>query len=155
MQPRPLALLAALAPLTLTGACSFYGTATHWHGRLDPQGKPVFVKTATNIGINLAVVLPVLGNTTMDEMIDVTTAEIAKMESDGVRVIQTSSENYWYGFPPFTWIITPVITEVSMEYNPSPREFGQMDTDQQAAYARAGGGRQEHAEETIADPPQG
>ena len=70
-----------------------------------------------------------LGDTSIDEMVDVTTAEIARFDSDGVRVIQTTAENYWYGFPPFTWIVTPVITTIAIEYNPSPAEMRAAEVD--------------------------
>jgi hypothetical protein len=43
-----------------------------------------------------------------------------------VRVIQTTSENYWHGFPPFTWFVTPVITDVAVEYEPSPAELAKV-----------------------------
>ena len=112
-----------LALLCLTTACSFYSTASNWNGRVDVDGKPVFVKITTNVGFNLGVIVPVIGNTTIDEMVEITTREIARHNSDGVRVFQTTSENYWYGFPPFTWVLTPVITTVAIEYTPSEREL--------------------------------
>lgn len=110
------------ATLALAG-CSFHSTATHWHGRVGPDGTPIHVKVTTNVGFNLLVVLPFLGNTTIDTMLDVTSAEIADKGSDRLRVIQTGSENYWYGFPPVTWILTPVITDVAIEYQPSAQEL--------------------------------
>lgn len=110
-----------LAPIAC-GACSLHSVATHWNGRVGPDGVPVYVRTVTNIGLNILVVLPVLGNTSMDEMIDESTHAIAAQDSDHVRVIESSSENYWHGFPPLTWILTPVITEVAVEYRPSEAE---------------------------------
>ena len=107
----------------LASGCSFHSVATHWNGRVGPDGHPVYVRNVTNIGINIAVVLPLLGKTTIDEMIDEATLAIAKQDSDHVRVIETSSENYWHGFPPFTWILTPVITTLGVEYRPSEKEL--------------------------------
>ncbi len=115
------AAAAALA-LVATG-CSLHSTATRWNGRTGPDGEPVFVRTTTNIGLNVGVILPVLGSTTIDEMIDESTLSIAEHGSDRVRVFQTTAENYWYGVPPLTWILTPVITEVSVEYRPSAAEL--------------------------------
>jgi hypothetical protein len=114
-------------PLVLLGSsvatgCAFHSTASHWNGRLGPDGVPVFVKATTNVGLNVFVALPLLGNSTIDTMLDETTAEIAKSGSDHVRVIETATENYWYGFPPVTWFVTPVITNVSVEYRPSAQE---------------------------------
>jgi hypothetical protein len=110
------------AASVLLASCAFHSTATHWNGRLDPDGRPVFVKTTTNVGMNLLVLLPLLGNTNIDTMLDATTAAIAEKQGNRVRVIQTSSENYWHGFPPFTWVVTPVITAVAVEYEPSAQE---------------------------------
>ena len=111
-------LLLLLACMSL-GSCTFYSTATHWNGRVGANGKPVFVKSTTNIGFNLAVLIPFLGSTEIDSMINDLTGKIAEENGDTVRVIESGTENYWYGFPPFTWIITPVITNVAADYEPS------------------------------------
>lgn len=123
--------LRSFASLTAlcAASCAFHSTATHWNGRIGPDGVPVFVKATTNVGLNIAIALPLLGNTSIDTMLDETTAEIAKNGSDHVRVIETASENYWHGFPPFTWIFTPVITNVSVEYRPSALEVEQAAKD--------------------------
>lgn len=115
-----------VALLLLTTACSFHSTATHWNGLRDADGKPVFVKTTTNIGFNLLVILPLLGNTSIDSMINETTAEIANEGGDRVRMIQSGSENYWYGTPPITWIVTPVVTDIALEYEPSAAEIAKV-----------------------------
>ena len=114
------AVILAVAPLA--ASCAFHSTATHWNGRVGADGRPIYVKATTNVGVNLFVLLPALGNSTIDAMLDETSAEIAERGSDRLRVIQTSSENYWYGLPPFTWILTPVVTQVSVEYEPSAQE---------------------------------
>ncbi|MEZ6037657.1 MAG: hypothetical protein R3F29_09260 [Planctomycetota bacterium] len=112
-----------LCSLLATTACSFHSTATHWNGMRDADGKPVFVKTTTNIGFNLLIILPILGNTTIDSMLDETTKAIASEGGSRVRVIQSGSENYWYGWSPFTWVITPIVTDVALEYEPSKAAF--------------------------------
>jgi len=110
---------ATLALLLFSTACSFHSTATRWNGMYDADGKPVFVKTTTNVGFNLLVLLPILGNTTIDTMIDETTQEIADEGGNRVRIVQSGAENYWYGWSPFTWIVTPVVTDIVIEYQPS------------------------------------
>lgn len=114
-----------VAALAVMPACSFYSSAVHWNGRVGPDGHPVFVRTSTNLGVNLMVVLPVFGRTSIDEMIDDMTAEIAKKDGDNVRVFESARENYWYGFAPVTWFLTPVITDVSVEYRPSAAEIAE------------------------------
>ena len=109
-----------LALCTILGGCTFSSTATRWHMRMGPNGKPVYVKSHTNVGFNLAIIIPFLGSTSLPVEIDTLTDEIAIEKGDVVRMVESSSENYWYGFPPFTWIITPVITTVTADYEPSP-----------------------------------
>ncbi|MFT4843912.1 MAG: hypothetical protein ACI8UD_003646 [Planctomycetota bacterium] len=113
---------ASIALLFLSTSCAFHSTATHWNGLSDADGKPVFVKTTTNIGFNLLVIVPLFGNTSIDSMLDETTAEIAQEGGDRVRVIQSGTENYWYGWSPFTWIITPIVTDIALEYEPSQEQ---------------------------------
>ncbi len=129
----PLALVLLTVP---TGGCTMHSTATHWNKRVGPDGQPVFVKSSTNVGMNLGIVLPVLGSTTVDRMIDTLTAEIAVEQGDHVRIVQSSAENYWYGFPPFTWIFTPVITTVVSEYRPSPEAQAKAEAEPKAAAGR-------------------
>lgn len=111
----PALALACIAPV----ACTFTSTAKQWHHRVGPNGRPVYIKSHTTIGINLAVVFRVLGATSLPTQIDVLTEDIAEEGGDHVRMIESSSENYWYGFAPFTWIFTPVVTTVAAEYEPA------------------------------------
>ncbi|MCK5944243.1 MAG: hypothetical protein KAI24_19810 [Planctomycetes bacterium] len=121
---------AALALLLLTTACSFHSTATHWNGVLDADGRPVFLKTTTNVGVNLLVVLPLMGNTTIDAMVDETTREIASTGGTRVRTIQSTSTNHSMLYWPFSLVITPVITDVAMEYEPSAEELERVQREQ-------------------------
>lgn len=118
--------LLVTAAASLATGCSLHSTATDWNGVVGMNGQPIHVRTTTNIGLNLGIVLPVLGNTSIGEMIDESTAEIARTGSNKVRVYQTTAENYWYGFPPLTWIFTPVITTVSVDYEPSAQELEEI-----------------------------
>ena len=72
--------LPTLLACALATGCTFHSTATHWNGRLGEDGKPIFVKTSTNVGMNLIIVLPVLGNTSIDEMLDVQRTVVATMQ---------------------------------------------------------------------------
>ena len=122
----PCGLLAAFAVTLSCAGCTLYSTATQWNGRMGPNGRPVFIKSSTNIGMNLGIVVPILGSTTMGKMVDTTTEEIALENGDLVRVIESSSENYWFGFPPLTWFLTPVVTTVTVEYEPAREEMARI-----------------------------
>lgn len=120
---------ASVALLLLSSACSFHSTATRWNGLRDADGKPVYVKTTTNIGFNLLVLLPLVGNSSIDAMLDETSEEIAEEGGSRIRVIQSGAENYWYGWSPFTWIITPIVTDVAVEYEPSAEKIAAVEAE--------------------------
>jgi hypothetical protein len=116
-------LLSLLVSFVLTSGCTMTSTSKQWNGRLGPNGKPVFVKSHTNVGLNIGIFIPVLGATTLPKEIDKLTKEIETEQGNDVRMIQSTSDNYWYGYPPFSWVLTPVITTVAADYEPSPAEL--------------------------------
>jgi len=107
-----------LIPL-VCGSCVIHGTADHWNGLVNADGHPAYLNTTTKLGFKLLVVIPFLGKTDLDGLVKDATADIAEQRGDYIRVVQSTSENYWYGLPPLTWIVTPVITTLTVEYRPS------------------------------------
>jgi hypothetical protein len=122
----------AVASALALGGCTFSSTATSWNGRVGTDGKPVYVKTHTNIGMNLLIIIPGLGRTSLPDEIDKLTDEVSTEKGDNVRMVESSSENYWYGFAPVTWVLTPVITTVSAEYHPSADAFAKDEAERAA-----------------------
>lgn len=122
-------LTAALA------GCAFHRTATHWNGHVGTNGEPVFVQTSTYWGANFGIVLPMFGRTTIDAMVDAATARIRSADGSRLRVIETESNNYWWSVPPLTWLIAPMLTSVSIEFQPSAKALAEA-----AAADRAAGG---------------
>ncbi|MEM9382324.1 MAG: hypothetical protein AAGB93_20390 [Planctomycetota bacterium] len=120
-------LALAASALLLASSCAFHSKATSWNGRVGPNGEPIFVRSTTNVGLNLLILVKLFGDTDTTGMIDELTEEIAEENGDKVRIIQSSSENYWYGFPPFTWIVTPVVTTVTADYEPTAEELAKRD----------------------------
>lgn len=104
--------------LLILSGCAFHSTAKDWNGLTGSDGKPSYYKTTTKVACKLFVVIPFIGDTSIDGMVDDLTMEIAEAKGNHVRIVQGSNENYWYGFPPFTWILTPVLTTVAAEYTP-------------------------------------
>ncbi len=115
---RGLSLACALAMLA---SCAFHSTAKRWNGHVGADGQPVFLQTSTFWGANFCIGLPWIGNTTVDKMIDVATAQIPVEEGSHLRVIETEVYNGWYTLPPLTWLLTPMMTSVSIEYRPSEK----------------------------------
>ncbi|MCB9870588.1 MAG: hypothetical protein H6837_12080 [Planctomycetes bacterium] len=111
--------------LCLGQSCVFHSHATEWNGRVGPDGKPVKLTSTTKVGLKFLVALPFLGNMEIGGLVDDITRSVKEDGGDKVRVFQAASENYWYGFPPFTWILTPVISTVAAEYEAGPPKTGQ------------------------------
>jgi hypothetical protein len=133
---KKIGLWSVLIAFTFTSGCTMTSTSRQWNGRVGENGKPVYVKSHTNIGLNVGIFIPVLGRTTMPKEIKGLTKEIAEEKGDIVRMIQTSSENYWYGYPPFSWVLTPVITTVAADYEPSPEVLAKDRAEQEMEAAK-------------------
>ena len=134
MQPSLRLALPLLLVLGL-GSCAFHSTARSWNERVGPDGEEVFYKSTTKVGVNFLVVLPFLGDTGINGMVADLTEDVAGEGGDHVRIVQGSSENYWYGFPPFTWILTPVISTLAAEYRPSEEQLRQREEERAAEEA--------------------
>ena len=85
LRSRVLALLALL----LGCSCTLHSTATDWSGLVGANGYPIFVKSSTNIGINLGVVIPVLGHTTMISMVGEVAEEAVTMDRGAWKRLST------------------------------------------------------------------
>ena len=120
---RLFSLIGTLALALCGTGCAFHTTATEWHGRVGADGKPIYFTSATQVGCNLLIIIPFLGDLAIDGMVDELTEEIRQNGGDNISIVQGSSENYWYGFSPFTWIVSPVVSTLAAEYRPSPEQF--------------------------------
>ncbi len=108
-----------LLTLGLLGSCSMHEKAVHWNGHVGPDGEPVFVLRSTYVGFNFGILLPMLGDTDISSMVKESTAWIDPEEGTHLRLIETETDNFWYGVPPLTWIITPIMTNMTIEYRPT------------------------------------
>jgi hypothetical protein len=102
----------------LCSGCTFYSKAKDWNKLSGLDRMPTTYITTTKIGLNLLVIVPFMGDMGIGGMVRDMTAEIQEEGGNEVRIVQGGSENYWYGWPPFTWIVTPVISTVAAEYTP-------------------------------------
>ena len=116
--------LALVAPFVLA-SCAFHNTATHWNGHLGADGQPVFVRTSSYVGVNFLVLVPMAGRTTVDEMVEEATRAIDTEHGSHLRLVETETNNYWYGIPPLSWLFSPVVTSISFEYRPSPKALAE------------------------------
>ncbi len=115
-------VLMVFAMMLLAG-CAFHSTARDWNGLLGEDEKPAYYKTTTKVAFNLLVIIPFLGDDSIDGLVEDLTEDIKEEKGNRVRIVQGSTENYWYGFPPFTWFVTPVVSTVAAEYRPDKETY--------------------------------
>lgn len=118
MTPRTLLVTLVLASFAFT-SCATHTTAHRWNGVVGGDGEPTFYTATKRPALQLFVALPFLGNPDVDGMVDDLTAYVAEEGGDRVRIVQGTSVNYWFAFPPLTWIVTPVVARVDAEWRPS------------------------------------
>lgn len=116
-------LVLPLAAVMLLTGCAFHSTAKDWSGLVGDDGEPAYYKTTTKVALKLLIVVPFLGDVSIDGLVEDLTADIQSENGNQVRIVQGDSENYWYGFPPFTWIVTPVVSTVAAEYTPDKATY--------------------------------
>ena len=102
-----------------------HSTATHWNGHLGADGQPVFVLTSSYVGFNFAILMPLVGRTTIDEMVDEASRRITDLHGSHLRLVETETNNYWYGVPPLSWLFSPVVTIISFEYRASEQALSE------------------------------
>ncbi len=51
-------------------------------------------------------------------MVAEATRDIRADGGDFLRVVQNNEDNYWYALPPITWVVTPVVHTLVVEYRP-------------------------------------
>src|SRR5262245_41142669 len=127
-----LALLAAVA-----AGCAFRSMAKDWSGLKGRDGKATAYTTTPTVGARRLIVIPFLGDMGISGPTRDLTADIAKEGGNEVRIVEGASEAYFYGFPPFTWLVTPVLSTVSAEYLPDPQAL-ERDQAEIAAHAKEG-----------------
>jgi hypothetical protein len=107
---------------SVTG-CAFSTTARNWNGLKGLDDKPTYYLVTTKVGMNLLIAVPFIGDMGIAGLTRDMTEEIKSEGGNDVRIVQGTSESYFYGWPPFTWILTPVISTVSAEYTPDAARF--------------------------------
>jgi hypothetical protein len=120
MKCRHLATALLLLPL---GACAFSTQAKDWSGLQGLDGKPTYYIKTTKVGLNLFIAVPLIGNMSISGLTRDLTSDIRARGGNEVRIVQGTSEAYFYGWPPFTWVITPVISTVAAEYTPNEETY--------------------------------
>lgn len=103
-----LALIVCLA----TG-CSFSTTAKDFNGLKDVNGKKAAHITTSNIAINGLFLWPLIGDASHENTVSDFTKAAKEEGAKKVRIVQSSSTTWWFIFPPISFFIHPVTSNVA------------------------------------------
>ncbi|MCZ8237156.1 MAG: hypothetical protein O9346_12860 [Leptospiraceae bacterium] len=94
--------------------CTSTKSAKRFSNIDTPDGKPATFQSTTNLGINLLIVAYELHDkASLDNTVNDFTLAARKEKASKHMITDTSCNPWWFIFPPFTLVITPVSCTVS------------------------------------------
>lgn len=69
----------------------------------------------TGVGLRFLFIQDLIGTPTIDGALNGLEAEAQKHSAKNVRIVQSSSSNLWWIFPPFSIFINPIITNIAAD----------------------------------------
>jgi len=112
------ASLIVACAIVLLSACSRTRTATNFNGLSTPDGKPIAHLSTSNLAIHLLASQPLVGNATLQATVDDFTRAAAGKNAGNVRIVQSKVTAWWFIFPPFSFVLTPVSSNVAGDVLP-------------------------------------
>ncbi|MFH0793984.1 MAG: hypothetical protein V2A74_08130 [bacterium] len=97
----------------LCAACSVTRKATDFNGLSTPDGKPIAHLYTSNLAIHLLAIQPVVGNASLKATVADFTRAAKKENATKVRIVQSSVFPWWFIFPPISFVLTPVSSNVA------------------------------------------
>ncbi len=102
-------LFAASLPLA---GCVTHTHCTDTSGVPGVLGQPIEYQTSTSYALHGLFVFPLLGDGSLENAVKAFTAEASEHGAKHVDIAETSKLTLWFIFPPISFFIHPVITEV-------------------------------------------
>ena len=107
------------APVSMIGwmllsGCALTSTAPNFNGlhNFDGSEAPVHINL-TKVALHFGVVLPLIGDASLDGTVEEFTKAAKKVGADRVRIVQSDETTLWWIFPPFSFLFTPKFTNVA------------------------------------------
>lgn len=94
-----------------TANCASTSTGAKFNGTNNPNGSPVVFQNTTNYAVHLLFgKFPLLGNASVEGSVDSFT-KASRKNGNTVEITNMSQTAFWIVLPPFSFILTPVITD--------------------------------------------
>jgi len=113
MRHSAMVMVMLLLVMGVAAGCSISSRATDFSGLKNINGDKVNHIHTRNWAVNLFVAQPLIGDATLQNTVKDFTAEAKKAGATKVSIADSSEKVFWWALPPFTLILTPVVTSVS------------------------------------------
>ncbi len=109
---RMLARVSIICSLFLSG-CALTSTAPNFNGlkHFDGSEAPVHINL-TKVAVHFGVVMPFIGDASLDGAVEEFTKAAKKAGADRVRIVQSDETTLWWILPPISFLFTPKFTNV-------------------------------------------
>ncbi len=122
-------LLAGTLVLALSASgCALTSKATNFNGLKYVDGTvPVHLNT-TKFAVHLAVIMPFIGDATLDSAVEEFTKEAIEAGASRVRIVQSDETTLWWILPPLSFLFTPKFVNVAGDGLKDPGPPGPPET---------------------------
>jgi hypothetical protein len=96
-----------------TAGCAGSSKMTDYEGMTTPYGRPLAHIHTTRVAFHLFTRFPLFGNASVHRATHDFMMQAKSLGATKINIDHTERVNYWFGFPPFTFLLTPVISSVS------------------------------------------
>ncbi len=87
--------------------------AQDYSGLSTPHGDATYISTSKYALHFLFGVFPFLGNATIEQTVADFTSAAKEEGASQVRIVQSNKNNWWFIFPPISFLLTPVSANVA------------------------------------------
>ena len=109
-------LSAAVLILSLLSACSSTTVARDFNGLSTTEGQAIGHLSTSNVAVHfLFGKKPIWGDASLEKTVSDFTAAAKAHDASKVNIVQSSQRKWWFLFPPFTFFVTPVTSNVAGE----------------------------------------
>lgn len=115
MRPIMNCILPALVLALGAGSCVTHSHITDFSGVDGIRGEPVEFQVTTSYSLHLVYLFGILGDASKEATVEAFAAEASARGATRVRLVETSTDIYWYLLLPLTWFVQPVVTTVAGE----------------------------------------
>ncbi|BDA78477.1 hypothetical protein LPTSP3_g14070 [Leptospira kobayashii] len=98
--------------LFLVFNCAISEKATRFNGMPTSEAKPDHYLKTTSFGLNVFIFIPVKRNAEFPESLETFSDFAKKNKGNKFRLIQKETTKWAFLLPPFSFILTPVVTEL-------------------------------------------